>query len=90
MALGAQTGDVRQLFLRHGLLLTGVGIALGTGVAVAITRVMSALLFGVSPMDPVTYVAVAASLGSIALLATYLPARRASHVDPVVALRADV
>jgi len=89
MALGAQTGDVRQLFLRHGLLLTGVGIALGTGVAVAITRVMSALLFGVSPMDPVTYVAVAASLGSIALLATYLPARRASRVDPIVALRAD-
>jgi predicted permease len=90
MALGAQTGDVRQLFLRHGLLLTGVGLALGTGVALAITRVMSALLFGVSPMDPVTYVAVAASLGSIALLATYLPARRAARVDPIVALRADV
>jgi putative ABC transport system permease protein len=90
MALGAQTGDVRQLFLRHGLLLTGVGLALGTGVALASTRVMSALLFGVSPMDPVTYVAVAASLGSIALLATYLPARRASRVDPIVALRADV
>jgi putative ABC transport system permease protein len=51
---------------------------------------MSALLFGVSPMDPVTYVAVAATLGSIALLATYLPARRASRVDPIVALRADV
>ena len=90
MALGAQTGDVRRLFLRHGLLLTGAGIALGIGVALALTRVMSALLFGVSPMDPLTYVAVALSLGTIALLATYLPARRASRVDPVVALRADV
>jgi putative ABC transport system permease protein len=90
MALGAQTGHVRQLFLRHGLLLTGAGIALGTGLALAITRVMSALLFGVSPMDPVTYVVVTASLGSIALLATYLPARRASRVDPILALRADV
>lgn len=87
MALGAQTGDVRRLFLRHGLALTAVGIALGTGVALALTRVMSALLFGVSPMDPVTYIAVAASLASIALLATYLPARRASRTDPIIALR---
>jgi ABC-type antimicrobial peptide transport system permease subunit len=90
MALGAQTGDVRRLFLRHGLLLTGAGIAVGIGVALALTRVMSALLFGVSPIDPVTYVAVAASLATVALLATYLPARRASRVDPIVALRADV
>jgi predicted permease len=90
MALGAQTGDVRRLFLRHGLALTGAGIALGMGVALALTRVMSALLFGVSPMDPVTYVVVAASLAGVALFATYLPARRASTVDPVVALRADV
>src|SRR5439155_1162886 len=83
-----QTGDVRRLFLRHGILLTGVGIAMGSGVALAFTRVMSALLFGVSPMDPVTYLAVSASLAIVALLATYLPARRASRVDPVVALRA--
>jgi ABC-type antimicrobial peptide transport system permease subunit len=87
MALGAQTGDVRRLFLRHGLLLTGAGIALGIGVALALTRVMAALLFGVGPMDPVTYVAVAASLATVALLATYLPARRASRTDPVIALR---
>jgi len=90
MALGAQTGDVRRLFLRHGLLLTGAGIVLGTAVALALTRVMSTLLYGVSPMDPVTYAAVAASLATVALLATYLPARRASRVDPVIALRADV
>jgi putative ABC transport system permease protein len=87
IALGAQTGDVRRLFLRHGLVLTGAGIAVGIGVALAVTRVMSALLFGVSPIDPVTYVAVAASLATVALLATYLPARRASRTDPIIALR---
>ena len=87
MALGAQTGDVRRLFLRHGLLLTGAGIALGIGVALALTRVMSALLFGVSPTDPVTYVAVAAFLATVALLATYLPAHRASRTDAIIALR---
>jgi predicted permease len=90
MALGAQTGDVRRLFLRHGLLLTGTGIALGIAVALAVTRVMSALLFGVSPRDPVTYVAVATGLATVALFAMYFPARRASRVDPVIALRADV
>jgi putative ABC transport system permease protein len=90
MALGAQTSDVRRLFLRQGLLLTGAGVALGIVVALALTRVMSALLFGVSPTDPVTYVVVAATLASVALFATYLPALRASRVDPVVALRAEL
>jgi predicted permease len=87
MALGAQAGDVRRLFVRHGLLLTAAGIGLGLGVALALTRVMSALLFGVSPMDPVTYATVAAGLATVALLATYLPARRASRTDPIIALR---
>ena len=87
MALGAQAGDVRRLFLRHGLLLTAAGIGLGIGVALALTRVMSALLFGVNPMDPVTYATVAAGLATVALLATYLPARRASRTDPIIALR---
>jgi putative ABC transport system permease protein len=90
MALGAQRADVRRLFLRHGLLLTGAGIALGIGVALALTRVMSALLFGVGPMDPVTYAAVSAGLAAVALLATWLPARRASRIDPMAALRADM
>ena len=89
MALGAQIGDVRPMFLRHGLWLTATGIALGIGVALALTRVMSALLFGVGPMDPMTYAAVSARLAAVALLATYLPARRAARVDPVVALRAE-
>jgi len=89
MALGAQMGDVRTMFLRHGLWLMAAGIALGVAVALVLTRAMSALLFGVGPMDPVTYTAVSASVAAVGLLATYLPARRASRVDPVVALRAD-
>ena len=90
MALGAQIGDVRAMFLRHGLWLMATGIALGVAVALMLTRVMSALLFGVGPMDPMTYAAVSTALAAVGLLATYLPARRASRVDPVVALRADV
>jgi predicted permease len=89
MALGAQAGDVRVLFLRHGLWLTAFGIAIGIGLALAITRVMSAFLFGVGPMDPITYAAVSAILAGMTLVATYLPAHRASRVDPVVALRAE-
>jgi putative ABC transport system permease protein len=89
IALGAQTGDVRKLFLRHGLLLTSAGIAIGIFGSMAVTRVLAALLFGVSPIDPATYAAVATGLGAVALVATWLPARRASRVDPVAALRAD-
>jgi predicted permease len=89
MALGAQVGDVRKMFLRQGLSLTTAGVALGIGVAVVLTRVMSAFLFGVGPTDPMTYAVVSAALTAVALLATYLPARRASRVDPIVALRAD-
>jgi ABC-type antimicrobial peptide transport system permease subunit len=77
------------MFLRHGLSLTAAGIALGIGTAVVLTRVMSAFLFGVGPLDPVTYAAVSGTLAAVALVATYLPARRASRVDPIVALRAD-
>ena len=64
MALGAQVADVRRMFLRHGLSLTAAGIALGIGVALVLTRVMSALLFGVGPTDPITYVAVSAVLAA--------------------------
>jgi putative ABC transport system permease protein len=89
MALGAQIGDVRKMFLQHGLRLTVSGIAIGIGIALMLTRVTSAFLFGVGPMDPITYAAVSVALVGIALLATYLPARRAARVDPVVALRAE-
>jgi predicted permease len=89
IALGAQSGDVRWMFLRHGARLTATGIALGIGAALLLTRVMSALLFGVGPMDATTYLVVSAVLAGVALLATYLPARRASRVDPMVALRAE-
>jgi predicted permease len=87
MALGAQIGDVRNMFLRHGLALMTTGITLGIGVAVVVTRVMSAFLFGVGPMDPTTYAVVSGALAAVGLLATYLPARRAARVDPMVALR---
>ena len=89
MALGAQTGDVRRMFLGHGLWLTSAGIAIGIAIALILTRVMSAFLFGVGPMDPITYAAVSAGVAGMTLVATYLPAHRAARVDPVVALRAE-
>jgi putative ABC transport system permease protein len=89
MALGAQVGDVQKLFLRHGLWLTAIGIAFGIGIALMLTRVMATFLFGVGPMDPITYAAVSAVLAAMTLVATYVPALRASRVDPVVALRAE-
>jgi putative ABC transport system permease protein len=89
MALGAQVSDVSRLFVRHGLALTVGGVALGLVAAAGLTRLMSSLLYGVSPFDPVTYALAALGLGSIALLASYLPARRAASVDPVVALRGE-
>jgi predicted permease len=87
IALGAQQGEVRGMFVRHGLVLTCIGVMLGLAAAGGLTRLMSALLFGVSPLDPATFAAVSIALGAVALLACYLPARRASGVDPVEALR---
>jgi putative ABC transport system permease protein len=87
MALGAQVGDVRGMFLRQGLTLTLIGIAFGIAGSIGVTRVMSAMLFGVSATDPMTYVVVSVVLASVALVAAYLPARRAARVDPMIALR---
>jgi predicted permease len=87
IALGAAQGDVSRLFLRHGTVLAAVGIVLGLLAAAGVTRVMSALLFGVRAIDPLTYVIVAFGLGGTALLASYLPARRAARIDPADALR---
>jgi predicted permease len=87
MALGARPSDVRGMVLRQGAALTGIGIVIGIAGALALTRLMRTLLFAVTPTDPLTYVAIALALGAIALLACYLPARRATRVDPVIALR---
>jgi predicted permease len=89
MALGAAGGDVQRMFVRRGLQLVGIGLAVGVGAAVAATRFLSALLFGVTAFDPVTYAAVVLALLGVALLATWLPARQASLVDPAIALRAE-
>jgi len=89
IALGAEVGNVRAMFLRYGLGLTAVGIVVGIGGAALLTRILSALLYGVSPTDAVTYLAVSAVLVAAALLATSLPVRRASRVDPVIAMRAE-
>jgi predicted permease len=89
MALGAQQPTLTGMFVRHGLFLTGIGVASGLIVAIIIMRLMSTLLFKVNPTDPLTYVAVSAGLIATAFLASYLPSRRAATVDPVEALRAE-
>jgi len=87
MALGAQRRDIVLLALRPGLLLTLVGVLTGLAGAIVTTRLMSSLLFGVSPTDPATFLAVSVLLIFVALVACYVPARRAVRVDPTVALR---
>ncbi|HEV2689089.1 MAG TPA: FtsX-like permease family protein, partial [Bryobacteraceae bacterium] len=89
LALGAQPGELKRAFVRYGLILAGIGVAIGLGAAAGLMRLMKSLLFGISPLDPVTYVAVPVVLVVAAVLASYLPARRAAAVDPVEALRAE-
>lgn len=89
LALGAQEQEVRRMFLGHGLTLAGIGVAFGIAGAIAATRLMKSLLFEISPTDPVTYGAVAATLVAAALLASYVPARRATQIAPLDALRAE-
>jgi putative ABC transport system permease protein len=87
MALGAQGRDILKMVVGQGLLLIAAGLAIGLAGAFALTRLMTSLLFGVSATDPLTYVGIALLLATVALLASYLPARRATKVDPLVALR---
>jgi putative ABC transport system permease protein len=89
LALGAQQAEVRRRFVRHGVIVTSVGVAIGVVAAVGVTRLMTSLIFEVSPLDPLTYVAVAVLLVIAAAVASYVPARRASAVQPVEALAAD-
>jgi putative ABC transport system permease protein len=87
MALGADPHSVRRLVVTEGAALTGAGVGLGLLGALAVSRLFAALLYGVTAYDPLTFAAVALTLGAVALVASYLPARRAARVDPMVALR---
>jgi predicted permease len=89
MALGAQARQVRRLFLLRGLLMGAAGLAIGLAGALGMTRLMASLLFGISPLDPLTFTTMPVVLAAAAMLASYLPARRAAAVDPVETLRAE-
>jgi hypothetical protein len=89
MALGVEQRDLRRMFLRHGFVLAGIGVAVGIGVAAALMRLMTSMLFEVSPLDVTTYAGVSVVLLAAAMLASYVPARRAASLNPVDALRAE-
>ncbi len=88
LALGAQAHEIRGLFVRRGLVVVGIGVAIGLGGALGFTRLMESLLFGISPLDPITFAAMPILLAVSAILASYLPARRAVKDDQVETLRA--
>jgi predicted permease len=89
MALGAHSANVMGLLLRQGLGLTGAGLAIGLGGAAAMTRYLEGLLFGLTPLDPATFLAVSVMFAAVAAIALYVPARRATRIDPLVALRSE-
>jgi ABC-type antimicrobial peptide transport system permease subunit len=87
VALGARRSDVLRMVLGHGMNMAMLGVLIGVGASLALTRLMSKMLYGVSATDPVTFGAVAVLLTCVALAASYIPARRATRVDPILALR---
>jgi len=87
MALGATRGDVLKLVVREGMTVAVAGMAAGIVAALGLMRLLSSLLYGVRPTDPPTLVAVSLALASVAFLASYIPARRATEVEPMIALR---
>ncbi len=87
MALGADGRDVSRMVLKQGMILAGMGVAIGLVAAVGLTRLMSSLLYGVEATDPLTFGVVAVVLSAVAMLASYVPAVRASRTDPLEALR---
>jgi ABC-type antimicrobial peptide transport system permease subunit len=89
LALGATPGDVVWLVLKQALVLTAIGVAIGVVLSLGLARLVAGFLHGVSPFDPATYATVPAFLAAVALLASGVPARRATRVDPIVALRCE-
>ena len=89
MALGAQAGDVLRVVMTQGMILVGAGVAIGLGASYALTRFISDLLFGIEPTDPVTLVAITLLLAAVALVACFIPARRATKIDPIASLRVE-
>jgi putative ABC transport system permease protein len=89
LALGARPGALKTMFVRHALALAGAGVAVGIGAAMGLSRLMASLLYGISALDPITYLAAPVLLAAATVFASYLPARRAAAVDPVDALRAE-
>jgi len=87
MALGAQPGQVRSLILKQGLVLSAVGLVIGVGACFLFMRFIASLLFGVSTTDPIIFIAVALGLVIVSMTACYIPARKATKVDPLIALR---
>jgi putative ABC transport system permease protein len=87
MALGASPQKVRGMVVRQGMLLAGIGVVIGVGAALGLTRLMAGMIYGVKTWDPAAFVSVVVVLSAVSLLATYVPARRASRVDPMVSLR---
>jgi putative ABC transport system permease protein len=87
MALGATRGDIMRLVVGNGMLLTLIGIGIGVVASAALTRVMQSFLFGIGATDAVTFLAVSALLGTVALIANYIPAHKATRVNPTIALR---
>jgi putative ABC transport system permease protein len=87
VALGAQSKDVLKLVVRNGLMLTVCGVAIGLAASLALSQILTSLLYGVSATDPLTFAAISVLLASVALMACYLPAKRAAKVDPMIALR---
>jgi predicted lysophospholipase L1 biosynthesis ABC-type transport system permease subunit len=89
VALGAPKSGLKWMFVRSAVSLTGIGVVIGVTAAAGLTQLMKSLLYGISPLDPFTFVVIPLVLLSAAVMASYLPARRAASVDPVVALRAE-
>jgi ABC-type antimicrobial peptide transport system permease subunit len=87
MALGAAKGEVRRMVVLQGMRLALAGVVVGIASSLGLTRFIASLLFGVPPKDPMVFVGIPVLLAIVALIAVWLPARRASHVDPIVALR---